>query len=156
MGPTGNTVAGVGVVLVSPQNYMIPHAFLLIEPCSNNVAEYNALLIGMQLAKENGVKNLQAYGDSKLIVNQVCEEYELRHEDLVPYHNATINMAEKFRSFYIDRVLRQQNAHADALASLAVSLTLPARTTEKVLVYSHDLYCPKFAFDESQTPRGDL
>ena len=59
-------VAGVGVVLVSPRNYVVPRAVSLTEPCSNNVAEYNALLIGMQLADEIGVKNLEAYGDSKL------------------------------------------------------------------------------------------
>jgi len=69
-GPQGHVIAGVGVVLVSPQNYVIPRAFSLTEPCSNNVAEYNALLIGMQIAGEIGVKNLEAYGDSKLIVNQ--------------------------------------------------------------------------------------
>ena len=85
----------------------------------------------MQLAKEIGVKNLKAYGDSKLIVNQVREEYEVRHEDMIPYHHATINMAEKFRSFYINYVQCQKNAHADALASLAVSLVLPAGATEK-------------------------
>ena len=39
-GPKGNIVAGVGVVLVSPQNYVIPRAFSLTEPCSNTVAEY--------------------------------------------------------------------------------------------------------------------
>ena len=50
----------------------------------------------MKLAEEIGVKNLEAYGDSKLTVNQVRGEYEVRHKDLVPYHNATINMAEKF------------------------------------------------------------
>ena len=48
----------------------------------------------MQLAEEIEVKNLEAYGDSKLIVNQVRREYDVRHEDLVPYHNATIIMAE--------------------------------------------------------------
>ena len=58
----------------------------------------------MQLAEEIGVKNLEAYGDSKLIVNQVCREYEVRHEDLVPYHNAIIIMAEKFENFYIDHI----------------------------------------------------
>ena len=109
----------------------------------------------MQLAKEIGVKNLEAYGDSKVIVNQVCGEYKVQHEDLVLYHTS-IDMAEKFKNFYIDHVPRQENAHADALASLAASLALPARATKKVLVYSHDLYCPKFAFEESQTPRGDL
>ena len=45
-----NVVAGVGVVLISPDDYVIPRAFSLTEPCSNNVAEYNALLIGMQIA----------------------------------------------------------------------------------------------------------
>ena len=69
--PEGNIIAGVGVVLISPHNYVIPRAFSLIEPCSNNISEYNALLIEMQLAKELGVKNLKAYDDSKLIVNQI-------------------------------------------------------------------------------------
>jgi len=113
-------------------------------------------LIGLQIAEEIGVKNLEACSDSELIVNQVRGEYEVRHEDLVPYHNTTINMAEKFKSFYIDHVLCQQNAHADAFASLAASLPLPAGAMEKVLIYSYNLYCPKFTFEESQTPRGDL
>ena len=107
IGPRGHIIAGVGVVLVSPQNYVIPRAFSLTEPCSNNVAEYIALLIGMQIADEIGVKNLKAYGDSKFIVNQIRGEYEVRYEDLVSYYNATISMAERFRNFYIDHVSRQ-------------------------------------------------
>ena len=138
IGPTGNIVAGVKVVLVSPQIYVIPCAFFVIEPCSNNITEYNTLLIGMQLAEEIRVKNFKADGDSKLIVNQVRGEYEVQHEDLVPNHKATINRAEKFKSLYIDHVPYQQNAHADALASLAASLAFPAGAMEKVLVYSHD------------------
>jgi len=48
-----------------------------MEPCSKNISEYNTLLIRMQLVEEIGVKNLEAYGDSKLIVNQVRGEYEV-------------------------------------------------------------------------------
>jgi len=117
MGPIRDIVARVWVVLLSSQNYVIAHAFSLTESCSNNIAEYNALLIGMQLIEEIGVKNFEAYGDSNLIVNQVRGEYEVRHEELMPYQHATINMEEKFRSLYIDYVPRQQNAHADVLAS---------------------------------------
>ena len=110
----------------------------------------------MQLAEEIAVKNLKAYSDSKLIINQVRGEYEVRHEDLVPYHNATIDMAEKFKSFYIDHVLHQQNAHADALTSFATSLALLAGAEERDLVYSRDLdYC-KFTIEDSKTPRGDF
>jgi len=62
-GPRENIVAGVGVVLVSPQSYVFSRAFSLTEPCFNIVAEYNALLIRMQIAYEISVKNLKAYGD---------------------------------------------------------------------------------------------
>jgi len=65
-------------------------------------------------------------------------------------------MAERFRNFYIDHVPRQQNMHVDALASLATSLALPAGMAEKVLVYSHDLYCPRFTFEDNQKPARDL
>jgi len=54
-------------------------------------------------------------------------------------------MAERFKNFYIDHVPRQQNAHANALASLTVSLALPVRAAEKVLVYNHNLYYLKLA-----------
>ena len=106
----------------------------------------------MQLAEEIGVMNLEAYSNFKLIVNQVREEYEVRYEGLVLYYNTTVNMAQKFKNFYIDHVPWQQNA----MATLAASLALPARATEKVLIHSHDLYCKKLALEDSKTPRGDL
>ena len=65
-------------------------------------------------------------------------------------------MAERFRNFYIDHVPRQQNAHADALASLATFFPHPSRAAEKVLIYSHDLYCLKLILEDDQTPIGNL
>ena len=65
-------------------------------------------------------------------------------------------MAEKFKSFNIDHVPRRQNAHAYVLASLAVSLALPAWTTEKILVQNRDLYCLKFAHKEVKLLKGNL
>jgi len=79
-GPKGKIIAGVGVVFVSPNDHVLPRAFSLMELYSNNVAEYNTLLIGLQLAQQMGVKYLEAYGDSKLIINHVKREYEVRHE----------------------------------------------------------------------------
>jgi len=57
-------------------------------------------------------------------------------------------MAGKFINFYIDHIPRKKNAHADALASLASSLALPARVVEKILFHSHDLYCPRVASEK--------
>ena len=83
-------------------------------------------------------------------------EYKVRHEDLLTYHNATINIAEKLKRFYINHVPYQLNAYVDVLASLAASLALPTAATEKVLVHSRDLYCPKFTIKDNQTPEGEL
>jgi len=65
-------------------------------------------------------------------------------------------MTERFRNFYIDHVSRQQNIHADALASLAAFLALSAGTIEKVHVYSHDLYCLKLALENDHIPAWNL
>jgi len=88
--PKGKIVTGVGVVFFSPENHILPRTFSLTESCSNNIAEYNALLIGLQLTQQMGVQYLEAYGDSKLIISQVKGEYEVRHEDLKPYYHAAI------------------------------------------------------------------
>jgi len=67
-----------------------------MEPCSNTVAKYNALLIGLQLSRQMAVQYLKAYDDSKLIVNQIKGEYKIRHGDLIPYHHAATKLANTF------------------------------------------------------------
>lgn len=106
------------------------------------MAEYNALLIGLEVAKKVGAMNLEAYGYSMLIVIQVRGEYEVRHEDLIPYYEAVSRMAKEFNNFYMGHLPHQQNAHAYALAFLAASLALSAGASKKVLVFTHDLFCP--------------
>jgi len=68
----------------------------------------------------------------------------------------TINMAKEFKNFYIDYLPRQQNAHVDALPSLATLLALPSRASKEVLVHSRDLYCLKFTLEDSKTPSVNL
>jgi len=113
-----------------------------MELCSNNVTEYNALLIGLQLAHEMGVRYLEAYGDSKLIANPVKGEYEVRHEDLVPYYHKVIKIANSFDGFYIGHMSRFQNTKADALAAVAATLALPIDTTYHLTVATQHLICP--------------
>jgi len=81
-----------------------------------------------------GVRYLEAYGESKLIVNQVKGKYEVRHEDLVPYYHAVIKIANIFDGFFIGHASRSQNIRADALASLAATLALPIDTTYHLTV----------------------
>src|SRR5438045_9782497 len=145
--PSGDLAAGVGIVLVSPHHHLIMRAFTLTKPCSNNVPEYNALLISMKIAHGLGIKNLKAYGDSQLIVCQVQGLYAVRKPDLIPYYEATMRLAQKFKNFYVEHLLRRQNAHADALASLSTSLALPPGASEKMWIYTHDLLCPDSSYE---------
>ena len=64
IGLKGKIVARVGVIFVSPENHILLRAFSLTEPYSNNVVEYNALLIGLKFAQQMRVRYLEAYGDS--------------------------------------------------------------------------------------------
>jgi len=99
--PTSKIITGVGVVFVSPENHVLSRVFLLTEPCFNNITEYYIFLIGLQLAQQMGIQYLEAYGDSKLNINQVKGEYEVHHEDLIPYYHVTIKLADSFDGFYI-------------------------------------------------------
>ncbi|KAA0041945.1 uncharacterized protein E5676_scaffold306G001560 [Cucumis melo var. makuwa] len=76
---------GAGIVFISLEKHMLPYSFALAELCSNNVAEYQALIIGLQIALEIGVSFIEIYGDSKLIINQLSLQYDVKHEDLKPY-----------------------------------------------------------------------
>jgi len=136
--------------LSQQKNYVLPRTFLLTPPYSNNVSEYNVLLIGLQLAYEMGVRYLEAYGNSKLIVKQVKGEYEVRHEDLVPCYHVVIEMANSFDGFYISHVSRLQNTKADALAALAATITLPIDTIYHLTVPARCLFYPKYALEANE------
>jgi len=76
--------ARAGVVLISPEKHILPYSFVLSQLCSNNVAEYQALILDLQMALEMGIKDLDVYGDSQLLINQLLKEYEVKKEDLIP------------------------------------------------------------------------
>jgi len=97
-----------------------------------------------------GIQHLEAYGDSKLIINQVKEEYKVRHEDLVTYHHIAIKLADSFDVFYIIDVSRLLNIKADALAVLVTTLALLADTTYHLTVATRHLFCPKYGLEVSE------
>ena len=89
------------------------------------------------------MKHHEAYGDSTLVVNQVRGEFEVRHDDLIPYHEAAVKLADSFEDFYINHVPRLKNTHTYALAALAATLDKPARTSQRITVLSRQLFRPK-------------
>ncbi|KAM2959948.1 hypothetical protein FF1_029703 [Malus domestica] len=95
-----------------------------IELCSNNVAEYQALIIGLQMAINMGIIALEIFGDSKLIINQLLTEYEVKKDDLIPYFRLATQLLQEFETVTLEHVPRKENQMADALGNLASSMTL--------------------------------
>ena len=62
-GAARNKGAGVGIVFVMPSGGLVPYSFSLLETCSNNVAEYKAIIIGLKLAIEMYIDQLEVFGD---------------------------------------------------------------------------------------------
>jgi len=73
-------------VLISLEKHILPHSFVLVNLCSNDVAEYQALILGLQTEIVMEIKDLDVYGDSQLVINQLLEEFEVKKDDLVPHH----------------------------------------------------------------------
>jgi len=86
----------------------------------------------------------------KLIISQVKGEYKVRHEDLIHCHHAAIKLADSFDGFYISHMSHLLNTKADALATLAATLALPADTTYCLTVATHHLFCPKYSLEVSE------
>jgi ribonuclease HI len=84
------------------------------------VAEYRALLLGLQQAREMGANEIEVIGDSELIAKQVMGLYKVKHEAMKPLHREATAALGQFERWSIRTVPRAQNAHADALVNAAL------------------------------------
>ncbi|XP_077229964.1 uncharacterized protein LOC143862972 [Tasmannia lanceolata] len=112
---------GAGLVLTGPDNFTADYALRFGFRASNNEAEYEALLTGMNLAVQTRAQRLKAYCDSQLVANQIQGVYEARDERMVKYLSKVRLLASKFKSFEVIRIPRTENAKADVLSKLAAS-----------------------------------
>jgi ribonuclease HI len=84
---------------------------------TNNVAEWNALALGLQAALEEGIRNLAVRMDSELVVKQVSGEYRVKHPDLQPFHRRVVALLKQFNHVDVRHVRRKENALADAVVN---------------------------------------
>ncbi|XP_066373465.1 uncharacterized protein [Miscanthus floridulus] len=88
--------AGVGVYFISPLGDKLRYVLLLHFRASNNTAEYAVALHGLRIAVELGVKHLQVYGDSKLMINQLNKDWNCTNEKIDAYCTAIRKLEDKF------------------------------------------------------------
>ncbi|MBX9622492.1 MAG: ribonuclease HI family protein, partial [Gemmataceae bacterium] len=111
--------AAYAVVLARPGEPAVEEAET-IGTATNNVAEYTALVRGLELAAEHGVKALAVFSDSELLVKQMAGEYRVKHPDLLPLYQEAVRLRRGFDAVTITHVRRAQNARADALCNEAL------------------------------------
>ncbi|PKI56798.1 hypothetical protein CRG98_022810 [Punica granatum] len=124
-GAVNSTGSGIGVVLISLDGRYYLVATKIDFPCTNNVAEYEACILGLQAAIDFKVKELEVFGDSMLIIFQTLGQWKTKDAKLVPYHEYLEGLTENFKNISFTYTPRVKNQFADALATLAsmVSIT---------------------------------
>jgi ribonuclease HI len=84
-------------------------------PASNNKAEYEALLSGLRIAIELGIKRLDVRGDSQLAIDQVMKEASCHDKKMEAYCNAVRRLEDKFDGLELNHIVRKYNKEADEL-----------------------------------------
>jgi ribonuclease HI len=112
------------VVLDASANPPVPLASVseCIGITTNNVAEYQALIAGLQKAAELGARRVSVRADSKLVIEQVAGRWKVKQAHLVPLHRAARALLDGFEHVDLAHVPREQNRDADALVNAALDM----------------------------------
>jgi ribonuclease HI len=113
-------VGGAGAVITDAEGSVIWEGKEYLGHCTNNIAEYKALILGLKGALAEGYNNLEVYLDSELLANQINGSYRVKNENLKVLMNEVRSLLTSFDSIQVKHVLRSHNSHADRLANLAI------------------------------------
>jgi ribonuclease HI len=139
--------AGAGLLFISPLGKHVCYVLRLHFSASNNVAEYEALVNGLRIAVELGVRRLDAQGDSQLAIDQVMKNSPCRDKKMEAYCDEVRRLEHKFYGLELNHVARRYNETADKLAKIA-----SGRTTVPPNVFSRDIYQPSIKLDNAPEP----
>ncbi|HEY8748721.1 MAG TPA: ribonuclease HI family protein [Tepidisphaeraceae bacterium] len=112
--------AGIGVVLRASDGAVLATLGRFIGRATNNVAEYKALITGLEMARELGAKKIVIRGDSELIIKQMRGEYRVKNSDMKLLHDEAKALYHQFNEARIEHNYRDKNTLADKLANLAM------------------------------------
>jgi ribonuclease HI len=141
------TRAGAGLLFISLLGKHVRYVLCLHFPVSNNVAEYEALVNGLHITVELGVRRLDARGDSQLVIYQVMKNSHCHDQKMEAYCDEVRRLEDKFHRLELNHVARRYNETTDELAKIA-----SGRTTVPPDVFSRDIYQPSLKLDDAPEP----
>jgi len=118
-GSTCDRGVGIGIVLISPRGRKYEFSLPIVATSTNNQAEYQALIKGLELLREVHVDAVEVFGDSMLVINQLAGSYECHSEVLITYHERSMQLLKEFKDFQLEHVPRLHNEEANRLAKHA-------------------------------------
>jgi ribonuclease HI len=112
--------AAIGIVISDPDGTLVDELAEAIGVATNNVAEYKALLRGLERAGELGAQEVHVVNDSELVARQITGVYKVKHPAMQPLHAQALEALSGFAAWSIKSVPRAQNSGADALVNQAL------------------------------------
>jgi ribonuclease HI len=112
--------AAIGVVVAGPDGAVLDEVAEAIGVTTNNVAEYRALLRGLERALALGATEVEIVNDSELIARQLTGRYKVKHPAMKPLYREAMDALRAFEHWKIRTVPRALNAEADALVNAAL------------------------------------
>jgi ribonuclease HI len=149
-GSVMKTGAGAGLLFISPLGEHMRYALRLHFPSSNNMAEYEALLCGLRITIETGIKHLDVRGDSQLVIDQVMKNASCHDDKMEAYRNVVRALEEKFYGIQLNHVPRQYNEEVDELAKIT-----SGRITVPLNVFARDVARPSVNLEPTPSSQED-
>jgi ribonuclease HI len=112
--------AAVAAVAATVDGDVVGERNAYIGEATNNVAEYRALLLGLELVRELGASEVELINDSELVARQIGGEYKVKHAGLKPLFGEAMRTLREFDAWAVRSVRREQNERADELVNLAL------------------------------------
>lgn len=137
-GATSKEGAGAGVLIKPPMGEPKLFSFKLHFKCTNNVAEYETLVLGLKVLKNIQVQRMNIQGDSYLIIKQVQGEYQTKNLRLRLYIDLVLELVKGFKECKFSIIPRKENAEADSLAVSASLFWIPQNPKEKYQIEVRD------------------
>ena len=112
--------SGIGIVFFDDKKNIVKKLFKFIGNTTNNIAEYTALIYGLQEALIDRYENITVRSDSELMTKQLRGEYRVKNENLRPYYEQFLHLSRGFNKIEVVTIDRKDNDVADKLANKAV------------------------------------